>query len=81
MTRQQAISAKCTDCIYDSANKGTRLAQIEECTVESCSLYEYRPVTRKTVAERMQKKKESMTEDQLKAYNKKAENARRRLQK
>ena len=44
MTRQEAISAKCKDCIYDPANGGTWLKQVELCTFTDCSLYPYRPI-------------------------------------
>ena len=44
MTRQQAINAKCKDCIYDPLDTGTCLKQTELCTMEDCSLYPYRPI-------------------------------------
>lgn len=43
MTRQQAINAKCKDCIYDSASEGTWRQQVEECTSADCPLHEHRP--------------------------------------
>ena len=46
LTRQQAISAKCKDCIYDPFDTGTWLAQVDNCTQTDCPLYEYRPVPR-----------------------------------
>ena len=44
LTRQQAINEKCKDCIYDPANGGTWLKQVELCTFLDCSLYPYRPI-------------------------------------
>ena len=44
MTRQEAIRAKCLDCIYDPLEVGTNLAQVERCTMSDCSLYLYRPI-------------------------------------
>lgn len=44
MSRQQAIKAKCIDCIYDPLDKGTNLAQIENCTMLDCPLHPYRPI-------------------------------------
>lgn len=46
MTRQQSINAKCKDCIYDPLAGGTWRQQAENCTVTSCSLYPYRPVSK-----------------------------------
>ena len=43
MTRQQAINAKCKDCIYDPLDRGTWRQQVEACTFIDCPLYEYRP--------------------------------------
>lgn len=48
LTRQQAINENCKTCIYDPLAGGTHTAQIEACTVTSCALYEYRPLTEKT---------------------------------
>jgi hypothetical protein len=43
MTRQQAINAKCKDCIYDTMAPGNWRQQVTACTVISCPLYEHRP--------------------------------------
>lgn len=48
MTRQQAINAKCKDCIYDPANGGTWVKQVELCTMPDCALYPYRPLTKES---------------------------------
>jgi hypothetical protein len=45
---KQAIKAYCKGCIYDPANPGTWVQQVEDCTVTNCELYEHRPLTSKT---------------------------------
>lgn len=39
----RAIKAKCLECIYDPAGKGTALEQVTACTSYSCPLYSFRP--------------------------------------
>ena len=46
MTRQQAIDAKCKDCIYDPLDYGTWRQQVEHCELTNCSLWPYRPKSR-----------------------------------
>ena len=46
MTRQQAIEAKCKDCIYDPLDYGTWRQQVERCELTNCSLWPYRPKSR-----------------------------------
>ena len=46
MTRQQAIDAKCKDCIYDPEDSGTWRQQVERCELIECSLWNYRPKSR-----------------------------------
>ena len=46
MTRQQAIEAKCKDCIYDELDHGTWRQQVERCELTDCALYPYRPKSR-----------------------------------
>jgi hypothetical protein len=46
VTRQQAINAKCKDCIYDKCAPGNWRQQVTACTIRSCSLWEYRPKSR-----------------------------------
>ncbi len=52
MTRQQAINAKCKDCIYDDMADGTWRMQVEQCELTACALYPYRPKSRSNVASR-----------------------------
>jgi hypothetical protein len=44
-TRQQAINAKCKDCIYDHLAGGTWRDQVERCGGTDCPLYPHRPGT------------------------------------
>ena len=46
MTRQQAINAKCKDCIFDEYAEGTWRMQVEQCELTGCALHPYRPKSR-----------------------------------
>lgn len=46
---KSAIKAYCISCTYDPTQEGTKLYQVEMCTVTSCKLYEVRPRTVATV--------------------------------
>lgn len=46
LTRQQAISAHCKDCIYDSLAPGNWRQQVSGCSFTECNLYAYRPVSK-----------------------------------
>ena len=76
MTKQEAIRAKCIDCIYDPLAGGTHVAQIEACTMAECPLFEHRPVTSATRALRQREKIEAMNPDQRIAYECKVERLR-----
>ena len=43
LTRQQAIEAKCKDCIYDPLDDGTWRQQVGRCEITDCALWVYRP--------------------------------------
>lgn len=45
-TRQQAINAKCRDCIYDAAQPGNWKQQVGNCAITQCALWQYRPRSR-----------------------------------
>ena len=49
MTRQQAINAKCKECIYDDLVDGTWRMQVEQCELTGCALHPYRPRSRSNV--------------------------------
>lgn len=40
---RKAINAKCKDCCYDPADKGTWRQQVTACRVMSCPLHRVRP--------------------------------------
>jgi hypothetical protein len=39
------INAKCIECIYDPMQKGSWRWQVENCTCDSCPLFQVRPLT------------------------------------
>lgn len=79
-TRKLAIDAKCRDCIADPANGGSWLQQVENCvSEETCSLWEFRPVTSATLEVRKAEKIAKMSPDELERYRKKQEGARERF--
>jgi len=41
--RQAAINANCVGCVYDPEEPGTWRQQVDQCGVESCPLYSFRP--------------------------------------
>ena len=44
MTRQEAIEAKCKECIYDPLDDGTWRQQVKACAIDTCALHPYRPM-------------------------------------
>ena len=46
LTRQEAINAKCKDCIHDPLDKGNWRQQVTACLDKLCPLWLYRPVSR-----------------------------------
>ena len=48
-SRQQAIEAKCKDCIYDPLDDGTWRQQVERCEITDCALWNYRPKSRSKI--------------------------------
>ena len=44
MTRQEAIDAKCKECIYDPDEDGTWRQQVKACAIDTCALHPYRPM-------------------------------------
>jgi hypothetical protein len=74
MTPQQAINAKCKECIYDEHNGGTWKEQTEACTVSSCPLYDLRPVSLATKKKRSDERfnKLSDSEKQIEIEKRKA---------
>ena len=78
LTRQQAISAKCKDCIYDEKEAGSWVKQVEMCTSTDCALYEYRPKTEAKKAQEREAMVQAMSEeDRLKYQEKQRINSER----
>lgn len=45
---RKAIALNCRECIYDKADQGTWVQQVEACAITTCHLYQHRPLTAKT---------------------------------
>jgi len=63
-TPQQAINAKCKDCIYDDQAGGTWREQTEGCEISSCPLYELRPVSAATKKQRSEERFNALSESE-----------------
>lgn len=46
MGMRKAIDEKCKDCIYDQKAPGNWRQQVTACTIKSCSLWPFRPLSR-----------------------------------
>jgi hypothetical protein len=79
LSPMKAIAAKCRDCNYDPLDTGTWTQQIESCTSTDCALWEHRPVTGATKAERKAERIAAMSPEELAAYQAKVEAARERI--
>lgn len=79
LTRQQAIEQNCFDCNADSADVGSRHAQVESCVTIDCPFYEYRPLTTATLNKRRAERYEAMTPKEKLAYDKRAQATRERF--
>ena len=53
MSLRKAINAMCRDCTYDPQDIGSAAQQIACCTCKSCPLYKVRPVTAKSIPEKL----------------------------
>ena len=53
MTRGRAIRKHCQDCTYDSTARGSAVAQIHACQVESCALHPFRARSTAMTAEKL----------------------------
>jgi len=45
-TRKQAIDQNCKECIYDEFGEGNWRQQVTDCRVTTCSLWEWRPISK-----------------------------------
>lgn len=46
---KKCIELHCKNCTYDTAAPGSWRAQVEDCRVRSCALWEVRPITMETM--------------------------------
>ena len=46
---KKAIANHCKECIYDPLSDGTWRQQFQACTITKCHLYEFRPITLKSI--------------------------------
>ena len=53
MSLRKAINAMCRHCTYDPQDIGSAAQQIACCTCKSCPLYEVRPMTAKSIPEKL----------------------------
>ena len=81
LSLKKAVEKHCRDCIYDSCSPGTWVAQVEACTAPDCALYEHRPLTQATKDRLRQERYEKMTPEERENADRKAEQARDRLEK
>jgi hypothetical protein len=79
ISAQAAIRNYCKGCIYDPADKGTWREQVEACTISHCELYEHRPVSLKTRKLQREQYLSTLSPEQLQRVEKRAEQARNRL--
>jgi hypothetical protein len=63
LTRQQAISKNCRDCLWDHHEPGTWIAQPEACTSPDCALYPYRPISERVRKDAPQSPVSSVSDD------------------
>ncbi len=49
---KKCVEAKCKDCTYDQFAPGSWRAQVEDCRVRACPLWEVRPITMETMLAR-----------------------------
>jgi len=53
MSLRKAINAMCRECAYDPKDMGSAAQQISCCITNTCPLHKVRPVTAKTIPERL----------------------------
>jgi hypothetical protein len=53
MSLRKAINAMCRDCAYDPLDDGSAAQQIACCTCKSCPLHKVRPITAKSISEKL----------------------------
>ena len=61
---KKCIEQKCKDCSYDSQQSGSWRQQVENCTVQSCALWEVRPITMETLHQRRKANNDALEESE-----------------
>ena len=79
LSRKKAMDKMCKDCTYDELDAGTWTQQVEACGIESCSMWEYRPLSGATKQRLKEERIAQMSEEDLAVYTARAELARERL--
>ena len=79
LSRQKAIEAYCRECICDDLDTGTWRGQVTGCTAVDCPLYEYRPLDQEAKAIRKRERYDALSEEEKKAYDKRAKEAAQRM--
>lgn len=79
LTIKQAVEQNCFDCTYDPLDVGSKHQQTENCTITTCALWEFRPVTGATKKNRHAEKLEAMTPEQRRAYDLRTQEAAERF--
>ena len=50
VSSKKAIANHCKECTYDPLSDGTWRQQVQACTITKCHLYEFRPITLKSIS-------------------------------
>lgn len=79
LTIRQAINANCKECIYDPAEKGNWVEQVEACNITKCAFYEHRKLTAKTKLIQRENYLASLPEAEREIELKKTEEKRAKL--
>jgi hypothetical protein len=79
ISAQKAIYAHCKGCIYDPADKGTWVEQVEACTAIKCELYNHRKLTAKTRRILREKELALLPPSEQEIIRKRNENSAQRL--
>jgi len=79
LSPQKAIHLHCKNCIYDPAEKGNWVEQVENCKITQCELYEHRKLTSKTRQLQRENYLASLPPSEREKVEKRAEECRKRL--
>jgi len=79
LSPQKAIFNHCKNCIYDTAEKGTWIEQVENCKITQCEFYEHRKLTSKTRRLQRENYLASLSPSEREIVEKRQEESRKRL--